>query len=177
MIGIFLKYGPWAILLASFLLPLYFYSALPDRMLIARGVFGGDATFAERSLFTVFRVPLIEMVCALAVVLLGRTHVRAEWADSFRALCTILLFTVALKSLFQSLETISSPETAYVYFYLTVGIVGLGIVSALIASRSFIMSIGRDGFELGKLEKFGLLVLLAIYVGLAIVPILYFSSK
>ena len=170
-----LRYFAWAVLVTSFLIPAVLYPSIPERVLVARSFFGDGAVFAGKSIFTVFRVPLIELVCAFAIVLLGRAKVRSEWAAPFGGTITILLLTAAFKSLFQSLEMVSAPEAASKYFYFTAGVVGLGIVSAAVNSRSFVKSLGRGGFDLSRPEKAGLFAALVAYVGLSILPILYYT--
>ena len=171
------KFLPWIILIISFLLPAYFYASLPDQVLIARGLFGGEGVFADKSLFTVFRVPMIELVCAAAVLVLGRAVVSPGRAAAFRSVCTILLFTVALKSLFQSFETVSRAEWASAFLYLTLCVVAVGIVAAIFAARSLARPFKEGRFQLRRPEKAGLAVLLVFYLGLAIAPIIYLSGK
>ncbi len=170
-----IRSAPWAVFSASILIPAYFYSSLPDSILIARSFFGSDAIFAGKSLFTVFRVPLIDLVCAFAVVLLSRAGVSPVNSAAFQAVCSTLLFTAAFKSLFQSLEIISGPEWAAGFFYLTAAIVAAGLLAAIILGRSLIRSFNFREIRLQFPERTGLVILLLAYLGLAVVPVIYFS--
>lgn len=172
-----LRYAPWAILSASILIPAFLYGSLPDNILIARGLFGSEAIFAGKSLFTVFRVPLIDIVCALAVVLLSRASVNAVNSAAYQAVCSALIFTAAFKSLFQSLEIVSGPEWASGFFYLTVASVALGLIAAVVLGRSRIRSFNFREIRLPFPEKAGLFALLLAYIGLAVVPVVYFSRQ
>ena len=49
-----------------FLIPGLSYNTLPAEIMVFRHL-DGTADYAPKSLFTVFRVPLIEVVCGLAV--------------------------------------------------------------------------------------------------------------
>jgi hypothetical protein len=164
---------PWLILLISFIILAFFYNSLPAKILIARSFFGGDATFAPKTLFTVFRVPLIELVCATTVEIMRRKFAAAD--AKFALTWSILLYTVALKSLFQSLETVSTENSANIFFYLTLGIVISGIVAALFVGRDFFTKSSRAAWNFDMFEKSILIFLLFGHLGLAIVPILIYK--
>lgn len=169
------RYGAWLIILTSFLVPALLYATIPDNVLMTRGIFGGSDLYAERSLFTVFRVPLIDTVSALVFLIISRASVKEELKAPFARFCTALIFTAAFKSLFQSLETVSGPAAATVFFYLTAAVVLAGLASAVVLGRVFLSSIRGSEFRLGKRESSGLFVLLLAYLGLAILPILYYD--
>ena len=109
------QYAPWIILLASFVILACFYSSLPSEVIISRDIFGTGATLAPKSLFTVFRVPLIEAVCAFAIALMIIRGVTDQAVPDYNSMWRVLLFTVAFKSLFQTFETIS-PENTSIFF-------------------------------------------------------------
>src|SRR5215213_6196171 len=94
---------PWSVLLISFVILALFYNSLPNQILIVRSFFGNESVIAQKTLFTVFRVPLIEAVCAATVEIMRRKF--APGNAGFSMTWNILLYTVAVKSLFQSLET------------------------------------------------------------------------
>ena len=170
---VLLRLIPWLILLISFAILAVFYNSLPGQILIARSFFGNEAVTAQKTLFTVFRVPLIETVCAAAIELMRRKSaaVNAESA----LMWIILLYTVSLKSLFQSLEVVATENSANLFFYLTIGIIASGILAALFAGRHFLANFARPEWNLGSAEK-GLLIFFAVsYLGLAIVPILVYK--
>src|ERR1044072_4888166 len=92
---------PWAILLLPFLILTAFYNSLPTEIAIYRDLYSGSETLASKSLFTVFRVPLIEIVGALAIEIIKRKSTRVEESErqkSYYLMWTILLYTAAFKS-------------------------------------------------------------------------------
>ena len=164
---------PWLILSISFALLALFYHSLPEQILIARSFFGNETVVAQKTLFTVFRVPLIETVCAAAIELMRRkfTGVNAKFSSMWK----ILLYTVALKSLLQSLETLSAAYFANLFFYLTVAIVGSGLIAALFVGRGILLKSLRDARKFNLVESAILIFLLFSYLGLAIIPILVYK--
>jgi hypothetical protein len=164
---------PWLIILISFALPAFFYHDLPDKVLIARGLFGGENITAQKSLFAVFRVPLIETLCAAAAEIMRRNFALVN--EKFSRVWSILLYTAAFKSLFQSLETVSAANSASVFFYLTIAVVASGIVAALAVGRNLFSKSSRAVWKLDFSGKTILLFLLLGYLGLAIAPILYYK--
>ena len=164
---------PWLILLLPFVILAVSYNSLPDQILIARSFFGGGAIIAPKSLFTVFRVPLIETVCAAAIEIMRRKFA-GEVADYHR-MWSILLWTVALKSMLQAFEIASSATLARDFFYPTVGVVAVGIILALVRGRRFFADFFSGEWKLGIVEKSMLVVLLILYLALGIVPIFVFK--
>lgn len=141
--------------------------------MITRSFFGNEAVFAPKSLFTVFRVPLIEIACAAAIEVMRRKFV--ETNANYYLMWSILLFTTAFKSLFQAFEIISSKTYAELFYYLTFAVVIIGIISALFAGRKFFSSFFSQKWTLNGLEKTILAVILIAYLGLAIVPVFVFK--
>jgi len=136
-------YSPWIILLASFVILACFYNSLPSEIVITREIFGAGATLAPKSLFTVFRVPLIEAVCAFAIAVMIIRGVTDETLADYNSMWRVLLFTVAFKSLFQTFETIS-PEDTSLFFYSTLAVVIFGIILAFLPGfRFFPLPTGR----------------------------------
>jgi hypothetical protein len=166
---------PWLILLLPFVILAFAYRSLPSEILIARSFFGNDATMAPKSVFTVFRVPLIELVCAAAIELMRRKFVD-ENRDYYR-MWTILLWTVAFKSLFQAFEIYSSATLGRDFFYATVAVVALGIALALWQGRRFFVNFFGDKWKFGRAEKAIFFVILIVYLLLAIVPIFVFKQR
>ena len=164
---------PWLILLISFAILAMFYNALPDKILIARSFFGSEVITAQKTLFTVFRVPLIETVCAATVELMRRRFAAVD--AKFSSMWNILLYTVSVKSLFQSLEIVSAEYFANVFFYLTIGVVALGLIAALIVGRDFFSKSARADWNFKPADKAILIFLLFSYLGLAIVPTLVYK--
>jgi hypothetical protein len=97
--------------------------------------------------------------------------VKAEYSMSWN----ILLYTVAFKSLFQSLETVSAEYFAKVFFYLTIFVVALGILAAVFVGRGFFAKSSRAAWNFNFADKAILVFLLFGYLGLAIVPMLVYK--
>ena len=161
--------APWIILLASFLILAGFYNSLPSEVIITRDIVGTGAILAPKSLFTVFRVPLIEVVCALAIEVMMIRDVIDETLADYNSMWRVLLFTVAFKSLLQTIETIS-PENTSIFFYATLAVVISGIVLAFFPGHRFFSAANRPRSKLSGLKKILLASLLVFYLGLAIVP-------
>jgi uncharacterized membrane protein len=168
---IFLRLAPWLILFVSFGILAVFYNSLPSEVLIARSLFGAESVSAQKSLFTVFRVPLIETVCMAMIEVMRRNAVDSK----FVSMWTILLCTAAFKSLFQSLEIVSPARSATLFFYFTAGVVALGIIAACFVGREFFSKSARKTLNLNLSEKAFLVFLVLSYFGLAIVPILVYK--
>jgi hypothetical protein len=170
---IILQIIPWLVLLLSFVILVVFYDLIPKEVLITRSFFGDEATVAPKSFFTVFRVPLIEVVCATAIEIMRRkfTNVNAD----YYAMWTILLYTVAFKSLFQTIEIVSSVRYANIFFYLTFAVVIVGVILALLKGRKFFSNFLNNSSAFNGFEKAFLLLVLMAYLGLAIIPIFVFK--
>lgn len=169
----FLRFAPWLILLISFVILAVFYHSLPNEILIARSFFGSESVTAPKTLFTVFRVPLIETVCAAAIEIMRRKFAAVN--AKFSLMWTILLYTVSLKSLFQSLETVSTVNAANIFFYLTIAVVALGIIAALFVGRGIFSKSLRAAGKFDLAETAILIFLLISYLGLAIVPVRFYK--
>lgn len=169
---IVLQIIPWLILLLSFIIPAFFYNSIPNDVLIVRSFFSDAATFAPKTLFTVFRVPLIEVVCATAIEVMRRKF--ANNADYY-SMWSILLYTVALKSLLQAFEIVLPAKFANEFFYVTLGVVIAGIIPAIFKGRKFLPDLFRSKQKFNGAETAILVILLIAYLGLAIVPIFVFG--
>lgn len=170
---IFLATTAWLILLIPFVILAYFYNSLGSEILIVRSFFGSEVVLAPKTLFTVFRVPLIEIVCATAIEVMRRNS--ANENIDYYAMWNILLYTVALKSLFQCFEIISSGDLAKLFYYLTFAVVIIGIISALFKGRSYFSNLFCGNLKFSSLEKAILFFILLAYLGLALVPIFIFG--
>ena len=164
---------PWLILLIPFAVLALFYASLPNEILITRSFFGNEAIVAPKSLFTVFRVPLIEIVCAVAIEVIRRKFANVN-ADYY-SMWSILLYTVALKSLLQGFEIVSSAKFADDFFYATLGVVIVGIILALFKGRRFFSDFFRNNQKFSGAETAILVIALIAYLGLAIVPTFVFK--
>lgn len=168
---------PWIILLISFILLLFFYNSISEEVLIYRSFDGSRNQFAPKSLFTVFRVPLIEIVCALMIEIMRRKAFDSETKSqsNYYLMWSVLLYTVALKSLLQSFEFIStsvfqSSNFANFFFYATFAVVIGGIILAFIEGRKLFIKFNRQDWKLNIWEKIGLASLFLTYVYLAFAP-------
>ena len=162
---------PWAILLLPFLILTAFYNSLPTEIAIYRDLYSGSETLASKSLFTVFRVPLIEIVCALAIEIMRRRSAGVEESErqkSYYLMWTILLYTAAFKSLFQTLEIISLYKTGAIFFYLTIVTIIAGIISASLPGRKAFSGPAGTRRKIASWEKLALIALFVTYLALAI---------
>ena len=168
---------PWTILSLSFVIPAFYYHAIPDEVLIAKNLGGSNPTFAPKSLFTVFRVPLVEIVCASIIELMRRrfANSNSETHQNYYSMWSILLYTVAFKSLFQIFEIVSSKQFTNIFFYLTFGVVIAGIILALLKGRKVFSAFNREDWSFRLVEKLALAILFALYLGLAFVPMFMFG--
>lgn len=175
------KIFPWLVLAIPFFALIYFYNSIAEKILIYRSFSGGEALFAPKSLFTVFRVPLIEIVCAAIVELMRRKFSRSESGQPVASMWNVLLYTVAFKSLFQSFDFIAasvynSQTYADVFFYATVFAVAAGIILAVSKRRAIFRRFRRQDWKLSSGEKIILGFLLVSYLGLAFAPMFIYKS-
>jgi hypothetical protein len=166
---------PWIIIFLPFLILASFYRVLPAEVLIAKNLDGSGAVFGPKSIFTVFRVPLIEVVCALAIEIMRRRFSTDPAHMNYYLMWTVLLYTVALKSLFQSLEIVSTGRWANRFLYLTIGIVVTGILAAVVPGIKAFSGSTRGVWKLGFVEIAALGALLLAYIAFALVPIYIFA--
>ena len=165
----------------TFLAPTYFYDSIAGEVLIYRSSTGNYAVFAPKSLFTVFRVPLIEIVCALMVEVTRRNLSRSETGKPFVSVSNILLYMVAFKSLFQTLEFIASfvyqwQAYADVFFYATIAAIAAGIFLVAVKRRDVFRNFRREDWKATTGEKIILGVLLVSYLFLALAPVFMYKS-
>lgn len=173
------KIFPWIVLAIPFLGLVYFYNSIAGEVLIYHSFGGNDAVYAPKSLFTVFRVPLIEVICAATIEILKPGSTGAESNSGAFSVWNILLYTVAFKSLFQFLEFISTavysaPAYAEIFFYATFAVVIVGIVPALFKWREVFADFRRGELKLSGAKKIALGFMLAAYLMLAIAPMFVF---
>ena len=163
-----LRMVPWLIILVPFVVLACAYTSLPDQIVVARSFLGAEAILAPKTPFTVFRVPLIEVVCAAAIEIMRRAAAR-EGNDQDR-FWTILLYTVAFKSLLQALEVIVPDDFKLAVYYLTAALVIGGILAAAIFGRRIFSNLWTFRSGLGRRDIAALGFLLVAYLGLAWLP-------
>jgi len=175
------KILPWLVLAIPFFALAYFYDSIAGEILIYRSFGGNDSVFAPKSLFTVFRVPLIEVVCALLVEVMRRKFLRSESGLPVASMWNVLLYTVAFKSLFQTFEFIASSvynaqTYADVFFYATTAAIAGGIFLVVIKCRDIFRNFRREDWNASASEKIILGVLLISYLFLAFAPMFIYKS-
>jgi hypothetical protein len=125
---------------ASFLLIAAEYDAMAAELPVMRIPIAGIATIAVKSVFTAFRVPLMNLTHGLmAAVMLSRTP---DFADevrkaSYAALFSTLLFAIALKSDFEALEIsgLTGPFARWATVGTVASVLG-GLALAVIRGRA-----------------------------------------
>jgi uncharacterized membrane protein len=157
---------PWTIILLPFLILGLGYHSLPAEIMIFRHL-DGTADYAPKSLFTVFRVPLIEVICGLAVEIMRRRAAKVAEHKSSYLMWTVPLYTVAVKTLLQALEMISSGQNARIFFYLTAAAVAIGIICTIFTARKAFTGLKHGAWKLELWEKAALSGLLISYLFLA----------
>lgn len=175
------KIFPWIVLAIPFLALAYFYASIAGEILIYRSLGGNDSVYAPKSLFTVFRVPLIEAVCAAMVEVMRRRFLRSESGLPVASMWNVLLYTVAFKSLFQAFEFIASSvyhaqACADVFFYATISAVASGIFLVVIKCRAVFRNFRREDWRVSPVEKIILGVLLISYLFLAFAPTFIYQA-
>jgi hypothetical protein len=161
---------PWTVILLPFLILGLSYNSLPAEIMVFRHL-DGTADYAPKSLFTVFRVPLIEVICALAVEVMRRRGAEINDYKSYYLMWTVLLYTVAAKTLLQALEMVSSEQNARIFFYATAAAVGVGIICTVFTGRRAFTAVNRGAWKLEFWEKAALAGLLISYLFLAFAPL------
>jgi hypothetical protein len=166
----FVSILPWLLLISAFVLIGFFYSELPPDILIARGMFGGHPLIGPKTLFTAFRPPLIELICALVVKVMSRSDLVADTRTAYKTFWLILLYTLGFKSLFQAFEIVANPLSAPVFYSVTITFVLIGIACAAPFGWSLLRR-DRSKWRIDSVEKLQLFGLLAAYILTAILPI------
>jgi uncharacterized membrane protein len=173
---------PWVVLLVPFVVLSLFYDSISQEILTYRSLGGDEIQYAPKSLFTVFRVPLIEAVCAATIVIMRRktSEFNSEFRTGYYSMWSVLLFTVALKSLFQTFEFVSTsifsqPFYASVFFYATLAIVVGGIILAFVKGKKIFANFQSESWRLKNWEKISLTIFFLIYLSLAFAPMLIYS--
>lgn len=148
-----------AMLIAPFVFLIGIYGALPRELPVLRLPFVRLA--AGKSAFTVFRVPLMNLIHALmAAVMLSRAgdFADAERRRAYRALFATLILAIGLKSDFEALE-FGGARWAVVG---TMGSVIAGVMLALVRGRGARMP--WTELRLPGRHKIALVGLLAAYL-------------
>ncbi len=165
---------PWVAIALAFCLVGVFYNSLPAEITITRRPFGGSDLIAPKSVFTAFRVVLIDLLCALAIeIMLWRT-VSPKVRRSYLRFWHVLMLTVGFKCLLQAFELIAAPQLTSIYFYAVIAVVAIGFAVAAFFGRNLISNFDRADWKLGLRESCLLGGLFAGYLAIAIGPAIYY---
>ena len=160
---------PWTIILLPFLILGISYNSLPAEIMVFRHL-DDTADYAPNP-SSLFSGTLIEIVCGLAVEVMRRRPAKVPEHKSSYLMWTVLLYTVAVKSLLQALEMVSSEQNARIFFYLTAAAVAIGIICTAFAGRKAFTAVNRGAWKLELWEKAALAGLLISYLFLAFAPL------
>jgi hypothetical protein len=156
---------------APFLLLAACYAALPDELSVLRILLAPTVLYAPKTLFTVFRVPLMNLTHGIiAAAMLSHTpdFRDAQRRASYSRVFSTLLFAVAFKSNFEALEMSGLARSfgtavPWLTYGTVVSIIG-GLVIALVYARG--VPFPWPELRLRKLEKIMLAFLFAAYLGI-----------
>jgi hypothetical protein len=154
-----------------FLLLAACYAALPVEMPVLLNPIAGAAILAPKSLFTVFRVPVMNLTHGLmAAVMLSRT---GDFEDlqrgaSYSGIFSTLLFAIALKSDFEALAISGlawsfGPVMPWLTGATVMSVVG-GLALAFVHARG--VPIPWQELRLSNLDKIILAALFATYLAI-----------
>jgi len=159
---------------APFVLLSVSYGATPSELPVLRVWIGHTALVASKSLFMVFRVPVMNLISGLmAAVMLSRASVfeNIERRTSYSNMFSTVLFTAALKSDFEGLEFYATVSPALQPYQSWIGfgtllcvVIGLGL--AIIRGRK--APIPWPEMQLTMRDKILLPGLFALYVAIVI---------
>ncbi len=171
----------WVMFCAPFVLLSVSYRALPPELPVLRLWIGHLTLWASKSIFMVFRVPLMNLIHGLmTAVMLSQAPAfnNRERRISYSNLFLTLLFTIALKSDFEALEC--SVSAAPALFGPYARWLGFGTFTSVVAGVALSLWRGRKAplpwpeLQLVMRDKFILIGLFSLYV--AIVAASLFSS-
>lgn len=163
---------------APFILLATCYTAIPAQVPVIRMPLSHAMAVATKSVFTVFRVPLINLIHGLmAAVMLARAtdFEHGERRGSYAGIWATLLFTIALKSDFEALElgSLALPVALRSYSpWFTAGTVLSvlsGLTLALIRGRH--APVPWPELHLRLRDKIVLATLFAFFIGLVIASV------
>jgi hypothetical protein len=156
------------------------YGNLPDEVPVLRTWNGRPILWAEKSLVTVFRVPVIGVVSAAAAGLMRR-HFAAIPAisdrKSLQRLWLILLITACVKALFEGFDFAppagESHQGPSWFGGATMAVVAAGLaLAAAQLPRAWPTLKQRDQWRLLRVERWALIGLGLVYISFAIVPLM-----
>jgi hypothetical protein len=150
---------------APFVLLVAGYQAIPQQVPVLRIPGSHAVALASKSIFTVFRVPLMNLIHGLmaAVMLSHASDFKiVERRNAYSGVFTTLLFTVALKSDFEALEISSRVLPALAACTVLCVIAGLAL--ALWQSRK--VPIPWPELQLKTRDKAALAGLFTLYLGI-----------
>ncbi len=154
---------------APFLLLAVSYVDLPPELPVLRSWIGHSTRSAPKSVFTVFRVPLMNLVHGLlAVIMLRRANdfENIQRRIAYSNIFSTLLFAIALKSNFEAAEiSLAAPWLGF--GTLTAVVAGVGV--ALIRARK--VSLPWPELRLPIRDRYLIIGLFATYIALVILSL------
>lgn len=170
---------PWLLLLIPLALIDMQYPRLPAQLPVLRDWAGSVQVWAPKTFLTAFRVPFMGMLMAAMVSLLwwqARQDPNAARRDASAAFWFVLLCAAALKSFCEGLEFViglSGPAYSNVARWCWLGTlvaIGGGLALAALPGWRWLHSAKPAIRPLPPGTKLGLLMLVALYAGLAFAP-------
>jgi hypothetical protein len=153
------------------------YRAAPSDLPVLRSWIGHTSLWAPKSLFMVFRVPVMNLIHGLmAAIMLSRAScfTNLERRTSYSNVFSTLLFTIALKADFEGLEFFAATSPALRPYESWIGygtftclLVGL----ALAAIRGGKVKLPWPELRLRLLDKVALSALFAAYLAIVIASV------
>lgn len=153
------------------------YDAAPSELLVLRVWIGHTTLWATKSLFMVFRVPLMNLIHGLmAAVMLSRASdfKNMKRRASYSKLFLTLLFTIALKSDFEAMEFVATTGRVLQPYERWIG---LGTFTCVMAGLALALIGGRNvplpwlELQLPIRDKIVLSGLFAMYVAIVIASV------
>ncbi len=159
---------------APFVLLALSYDAAPSELGVLRAGIGHATLWASKSLFTVFRVPVMNLIHGLmAAIMLSRASAfgNIERRISYSNIFSTLLFTIALKSDLEGLEFFAPSSPALLPYArwiapvtLTCVVVGLGLT--IVRGRK--VPLPWPELQLSMRDKILLSGLFAVYIAIVV---------
>ena len=159
---------------APFVLLALGYGAAPPELPIVRVWIGHTTLWAAKSLFMVFRVPVMNLISGLVLAVMlhrGRDFKNIERRNSYSNMFSTLLFTSALKSDFEGMEFFAPTSSVLLPYARWIGfgtllcvVVGLGL--AIVRGRK--VPLPWPELELTMRDKVALSALCAAYLAIVV---------
>ena len=172
---------PWLLLLMPVGLVYMQYSGLPEQLPLLRDWSGNVEVWAQKSIITAFRVPLMGILMAAMVNVMwwqARRDPRRRRGAASAAFWLVLLYAAAVKSVFEGLQFVDGllgPDYAEIARWSWIGTlvaVGGGLLIALIPGWRWLRVPSPLLRRLPLGAKLGLAALLILYAAFAFWPLM-----